>query len=139
MPKIEAHYWRSCEASELLRASALFTESGYSRTLRTSDTRQAHFEPRWRSDGRELFYLDLDGRLMAVPVTFSSDAKAVTVGAASPLFATRIGGSNTLQSQYVVSPDGQRFLLDTPVRDDSPPIHVILNWRPVPSTSTNSF
>ena len=96
-------------------------------------------QPRWRRDGRELFYLDLDGRLMAVPITFSSDAKVVTVGAASPLFATRIGGANTLQSEYVVSPDGQRFLLDTPVRDDSPPIQVILNWRPVPSTSTNSF
>jgi hypothetical protein len=37
---------------------------------------------RWRPDGKELFYIDLDGRLMAVPVRFSADGR--TVEAASP-------------------------------------------------------
>jgi serine/threonine protein kinase/Tol biopolymer transport system component len=87
-------------------------------------------QPRWRQDGRELFYLGLDRQLVAVPVAFSSDGQTVKVGAPSRLFQTRIGGSNTLQGEYLVAPDGQRFLLDTPIRDVTPPITVILNWHP---------
>ena len=74
-------------------------------------------QPRWRSDGRELFYLALDRQLMAVPVTFGDDGRSVDAGRPSALFQTRIGGDNILQKQYLVSPDGQRFLLDTPIGD----------------------
>jgi Tol biopolymer transport system component len=87
-------------------------------------------QPRWRRDGRELFYLALDRQLMTVPVAFSADARDVKVGTPSRLFQTRIGGPNTLQGEYLVSPDGQRFLLDAPIRDVTPPITVILNWHP---------
>lgn len=87
-------------------------------------------QPRWRPDGRELFYLGLDRWLMAIPVAFSPDAQSVKVGTPSPLFQTRIGGANTQQGEYLVSRDGLRFLLDTPIRDVTPPISVILNWRP---------
>ena len=86
-------------------------------------------QPRWRRDGRELFYLDLQRRLTAVPVTFGADG-TLDVGSPQLLFQTRIGGSNFLQKEYLVAPDGQRFLLDTPVGDASPPLAVILNWQP---------
>ncbi|PYS34448.1 MAG: hypothetical protein DMG14_29455 [Acidobacteria bacterium] len=36
---------------------------------------------RWRRDGKELFYIALDGRLMAVPIRFASDGHAVEPGA----------------------------------------------------------
>jgi Tol biopolymer transport system component len=85
-------------------------------------------QPRWRSDGRELFYLALDRQLMAVPVTFGDDGRSIDVGRPSALFQTRIGGDNIVQKQYLVSPDGQRFLLDTPI-GGTPPITVLLNWR----------
>jgi serine/threonine protein kinase len=87
-------------------------------------------QPRWRHDGRELFYLALDRQLMAVPVTFSPNGHDVKVGTPSRLFQTRIGGPNTLQGEYLASPDGQRFLMDAPIRDVTPPITVILNWHP---------
>jgi Tol biopolymer transport system component len=65
-------------------------------------------EPKWRRDGQELFYLALDGHLMAVEVRGGS-----IVGKPHALFLTRastalsfIGGRN----QYDVAPDGQRFL-----------------------------
>ena len=87
-------------------------------------------QPRWRRDGREMFYIGLDRQLMVVPVAFSPDVQTVKVGLPSRLFQTRIGGPNTLQGEYLVAPDGQRFLLDTPIRDVTPPITVILNWRP---------
>ncbi len=90
---------------------------------------------RWRRDGRELFYIALDGRLMAVPIRFPTDGQVQT-GAPVPLFATRVGGAVQVDRQkYVVSPDGQRFLLST-VDVSTSPIRVILNWKPQPKILT---
>jgi Tol biopolymer transport system component len=85
---------------------------------------------RWRPDGRELFFVALNGRLMAAPVQFTADGPSA--GIPVSLFATRIG--RALQAnpgaQYIVSDDGQRFLMNTIVQDGSPtPIELMLNWR----------
>jgi Tol biopolymer transport system component len=90
---------------------------------------------RWRHDGRELFYIALDGALMAVPLQLRSDSRLVDVGTPVPLFATRIGGAAAtqmvLRQQYMVSANGQRFLMSTvPEATSSTPITVILNWKP---------
>lgn len=88
---------------------------------------------RWRRDGKELFYLALDGRLMSVPVR--STGETLSVGAPVPLFMTRIGVSvqSTNRQQYFVSADGMRFLIYT--RNTQPPgppvpITILLNWKP---------
>jgi Tol biopolymer transport system component len=86
--------------------------------------------PRWRSDGRELYYLGPDGALMAAPVA----ARATTIepGEPVPLFRARIfgGGVDSAQGgQYDVARDG-RFLINTVLDDASSPITLILNWRP---------
>jgi Tol biopolymer transport system component len=86
---------------------------------------------RWRADGRELFYLAADGRLMAVPIRYSSDGKSVEPGAPAPLFATRTGGAALNKQKYVVSKDGQRFLMSV-VEETASPIAVILNWKGKP-------
>jgi Tol biopolymer transport system component/DNA-binding winged helix-turn-helix (wHTH) protein len=86
-------------------------------------------QPRWGSDS-ELFYVALDGQLMSVPIRYSANGSEVRPGTPTALFATRIGGavhSNDRQ-QYVVSPDGNRFLMNTLTETNSP-ITVILNWR----------
>ncbi|MBI4472756.1 MAG: PD40 domain-containing protein, partial [Acidobacteria bacterium] len=88
---------------------------------------------RWRRDGRELFYIALDDRLMAAPLRFVSNGQAVETDAPVPLFATRVGGAeqSNFGQQYNVSPDGQRFLMNTVVEEAySFPITVILNWKP---------
>ncbi len=88
---------------------------------------------RWRRDGRELFYVALDGRLIAVPIRFAPDGQTLEAGAAVPLFATRVGGAvqGRDRQQYVVSADGQRFLMSILPEDPSPsPITVIVNWKP---------
>jgi Tol biopolymer transport system component len=90
---------------------------------------------RWRRDGRELFYIAMDGRLMAVPIRFAADGQAVDVGTPAPLFATQVGGTvrGLDRQQYVVSPDGQRFLMSVIAEDPNPPpLEVILNWQPRP-------
>jgi Tol biopolymer transport system component len=90
-------------------------------------------QPRWRQDGRELFYIGLDGRLMAVPIQWPRNGAAVEPGTPIPLFTTNIGGAlqGVMRQQYVAAPDGQRFLMNTLTEDTATtPITLILNWQP---------
>jgi Tol biopolymer transport system component/tRNA A-37 threonylcarbamoyl transferase component Bud32 len=78
--------------------------------------------PRWRRDGKELFYLSLDFKLMAVPV--SADAK-FHPGTPVSLFAVHPGSG----SVYDVSSDGQRFLVNSLASDlGSPPLDLFVHW-----------
>ena len=89
---------------------------------------------RWAPNGKELFYIALDGRLMAVPVRIAADGQSIDPGTPTPLFNTRVGGAlqgaGAARQQYMVSPDGQRFLMTTLAQDSATPITVILNWKP---------
>ena len=83
---------------------------------------------RWSSDGKEIFYVAPDGKMMAVAVTVS--ATTFTVAAPVALFQTYLAtGTNVVgnKPQYAVSRTG-RFLLNTAVETPSPPIVVSLNW-----------
>jgi serine/threonine protein kinase len=86
---------------------------------------------RWRSNGRELFYVALDGWLMAVPVD-RPNADTIDTGTPVRLFQTRLGDvlQPALAQQYVASADGQRFLVGTVRQEPTSSINVILNWRP---------
>jgi Tol biopolymer transport system component len=88
---------------------------------------------RWRRDGKELFYLASDNRLMAVPIQLDEQGENIEVGTPVPLFPTRLAGEprNDSARHYMVSPDGQRFLMDT-LTEVSIPITVVLNWKPQP-------
>ena len=83
-------------------------------------------EPRWRGDGRELFYLGREDHLTAVPV--APTAAGLEFGRPMPLFKLRIRGSD-VRYHYGVSADGQRFLVNTVVEDvPGTPIHVWVDW-----------
>jgi eukaryotic-like serine/threonine-protein kinase len=89
--------------------------------------------PRWRRDGRELFYLAPDGTLMAVPVRVSTNAQTLEPGKPIPLFRKAIVGGglprDSLKQQYLVAPDGQRFLVNTTINEASgSPIRIVQNW-----------
>jgi serine/threonine protein kinase len=88
-------------------------------------------QPRWSRDGRELFYLSLDGELMAVPIAFDDDGRTAEAGVPVPLFVARVGSvlSGSGRQQYMPSPDGQRFLINTVGNETPAPITLILNWN----------
>jgi eukaryotic-like serine/threonine-protein kinase len=94
-------------------------------------SREGGAQVRWRADGKELFYVAFDNRLMAVPVQVAADSQSIEVGAQIPLFTTQIGGAvqGPNRQQYMVSSDGQRFLMNTVVEEATSPIVVLLNWR----------
>ena len=83
------------------------------------------YEPRWRADGREMYYLSADQKLMAVGVGLGP-----SFGAPTELFPVRVGGDVSLnRTHYVPSGDGRRFLINTPTADAAiVPITVVLNW-----------
>jgi Tol biopolymer transport system component len=88
---------------------------------------------RWRRDMKELFYIALDGRLMAVPIRVASNATPPEVGTPVALFAPPLGGAvqrADFRHQYMVSSDGQRFLVATATEGVNSPITIILNWKP---------
>jgi Tol biopolymer transport system component len=88
---------------------------------------------RWRQDGKEVFYVSLDGRLMAVPMRLASNTTAPDVGAPVALFAPPLGGAvqqADFRHQYMVSSDGQRFLVATAMEGVDSPITIIMNWKP---------
>jgi Tol biopolymer transport system component len=86
-------------------------------------------QPRWGKRTSELFFIAGDQRLTSVPVTFSSSG-APKVGQPVPLFRAEFDVSFLTRQQYAVSPDSQRFLVNT-VTDVSDPASVtlILNWK----------
>jgi len=86
-------------------------------------------QPRWSHDGKEIFYIGLDGKMMAAPVQVSADGTCATVGQAVALFPSHVSDVTGLNGQqYDVSRDGKRFLIAT-VTEESSPIVVISNRR----------
>ena len=79
--------------------------------------------PWWRADGRELFYMSRDGKLMSVAV----DPEAQEFGTPTMLFQTPLESSSLISARYVVTGDGQRFLLAVPAGTMAP-ITVVVDW-----------
>ena len=86
--------------------------------------------PRWRRDGRELYYLAPNGAMMAALVTVTDVTLAP--GAPVALFPTRIlggGADAAVGRQYDVTRDG-RFLINTVLEEAAAPITLIQHWAP---------
>ena len=86
-------------------------------------------QPRWRGDGKEIYFLSSDAKLMAVSVDTKNEFDS---GTPATLFQTnpREQVATTEQVVYDVSRDGQRFLVNTKYDNGSThPMSVILNWN----------
>jgi eukaryotic-like serine/threonine-protein kinase len=75
--------------------------------------------PRWRADGKEIFYRAPDGSLISAAV---ASASALHPGVSQRLF--HLGGLS-----WNSSSDGNRFLVSLPVEQGVPPFTVVLNWQ----------
>jgi len=82
--------------------------------------------PRWRRDGKELFYLSADRKLMAVEVKPGSSFEA---GHPRPLFDAPARRTGPFGVPYDVSADGQKFLVVMPAGESAPPpMTLVVNW-----------
>jgi serine/threonine protein kinase len=89
-------------------------------------------QPRWADDG-ELFYISPDSHLTVVSVKQQADRADLTLGVPTALF--RVPTTSTVQGglsfEYVVSADGEKFLVNTIVQQTAAPISLILNRKPL--------
>ena len=83
--------------------------------------------PRWRSDGKEVFFLAPDGYVMAASVTYRP---SLEIGTPTRLFrVTMVDIIHGLVAPYDVAPDGSRFLVVAPVQSSPVPLTLIQNWK----------
>jgi Tol biopolymer transport system component len=96
-----------------------FPGPGGKREISTSGGSQ----PRWRADGKEIFYVAPDQILMAAEVMIKGGE--IQTGEVRPLFGPLLTGNGY---QYDVSADGQRILAVTPRSNGSAPLTIVQNW-----------
>jgi Tol biopolymer transport system component len=114
-------------------AAEVYVRPRDGRNLRFQISTDGGVQPRWRRDGRELYYVTQAGTMMAVSVTLSRDD--VKAGVPSALFTepTLRTNNNVFYyggaAGYDVTADGRRFLVNRLTREPTAgPIHVVLNW-----------
>ncbi len=84
--------------------------------------------PRWRRDGKELFYISPNSEMMAVPVEAGPVFHA---GNPQPLFETDIvdSGIRTGPLSWDLAADGKRFLIVSPKSPYTASVTLVLNWQ----------
>ena len=83
-------------------------------------------DPRWRGDGKELFFRGLDQKMMAVDVGSQGSFQA---GAPRVLFTANTQAGAGVRNRYAVTSAGDRFVVVAPQsRDAIGPTTVVLNW-----------
>jgi Tol biopolymer transport system component len=81
-------------------------------------------DPRWAPNGRELFYIAPNQKMMSVPIVAGPD---FVPGIPAELMTARY--DPLPRNSYCVSPDGQRFLFLIPESDQNWPMTVVVNWQ----------
>jgi len=82
-------------------------------------------QPHWRHDGKELYFISPDRKLMAVDVKLG---QTFEMGTPKPLFQTQVPSFRS-PNRYDVAADGQKFLINSGVQETSrAPVQVIVNW-----------
>jgi Tol biopolymer transport system component len=90
-------------------------------------------QPRWRGDGKELFFLGGDGKMMAAPVNPGPNG-SFAAGSPTPLFEAHIAIPPGGTLQYDVTADGKRFLVNTDMAGtnsaeaSAPALNIVVNW-----------
>lgn len=90
-------------------------------------SRNGGMQTAWRGDGRELYFLALDGTLMAAEI---STATGFESSVPQALFKTTVAlDANSYRRQFAVTKDGQQFLVNIPtVAANQPLFTVLVNW-----------
>lgn len=86
------------------------------------------YQPRWRHDGKELFFLTAARQVMATTITVTGDG-VFTAGVPHSLFTANPVTLTIDRNSWDATPDGQRFLINSTGQQSSiGPITVVLNW-----------
>ncbi len=102
----------------------IYLQSFPASSTKTQISTSGGFWPEWRADGKELFYISADKKLMAVNIKVSNVVEGSVPTVLFPMNAKASNGYS-----YAVAADGQRFLINRLVEGNNPAlITVVLNW-----------
>ena len=79
--------------------------------------------PRWRRDGKEIFFLAADNRVMAAEV--EAKKESFQVGAVKPLFTALPQNTG---APFDVTADGKRFIIVSVAEGQISAIRLVVNW-----------
>jgi eukaryotic-like serine/threonine-protein kinase len=82
--------------------------------------------PQWRRDGKELFYVAPERKIMSAAMTLGTTE--VSVGAVKPLFDLPPSAAALLTYSWGVTPDGQRLLIKVPADERAASLSLVVNW-----------
>ena len=86
------------------------------------------YRPEWRKDGKELYYVTPDGKLMAAAV--NGIGSVFQSSPPQPILSSVRTQGDTDRQQYQASADGTRFMVNTAVENANPrALTVVLNWK----------
>jgi eukaryotic-like serine/threonine-protein kinase len=111
-------YVTSFDAAKILSGAGVGAQGGKWQISNDEGT-----TPRWRRDGKELFYLGPENTIMAVEV--EGKGASFVVGRSQHLFVAPV---NPFSLTYDVAPDGQRFVMSAFPEQEVPPLVLMLNW-----------
>jgi Tol biopolymer transport system component len=125
-------HWVAYSSEESKQGSQIYVQSFPAPSSKVRISSNGGAQPRWRGDGKELFYINFDRKLMAVDV---KTAPTFQPGIPQVLFDPHVfgdvsgGGASAILFRYDVTPDGQRFLVDSVAQSETAPepITVVLN------------
>jgi Tol biopolymer transport system component len=130
--------WLAYTSDEAAQGNEVYVQAYPSGTDKTRVSNGGGSQPRWRRDGKELFYMGPGGRVMALDVKtapkFQADIprQLFETQMYLPEAGTRSNDTTNLQFRYDVTPNGKRFLVNNMVQaapgEVSPPITWVLNW-----------
>ena len=84
-------------------------------------------QPQWRRDGKEIFFVDFDGTIMGVEI---KSFHPFAAGNPVPLFLSPIIATRSSPTEYDVSADGKRFLINSRIEDvKEVPLVLVNNWQ----------
>jgi Tol biopolymer transport system component len=117
--------------ADLGRSPQIFVKAFPSGANVTQISTAGGFEPKWRGDGRELFYVAPDRTIMSATLECQSTCD---VAPPVPLFRVAALGAplrkGAIRNEYAVTRDGQRFLVNEPVDGTSAyGIRIVVNWQ----------
>ena len=91
-------------------------------------SRDGGAQPRWRRDGKEIFFIAPDRKLMAADVKLAGST--LELGLPKALFQTPVVSYPNPRNVYDVFADGKRFIIITPLQENTlTPITVVANWN----------
>ncbi len=104
----------------------IYVVSPSNTTLKRQVSRNGGTQPLWRPDGGEIYYIDLTGHLIALPVT--SSGNEIAFGEPRPLFRIITPTGMSTARAFAPSADGQQFLVIHPIEGDTAALRLVTKY-----------